>query len=235
MLKLRAQMYRKWSRFLELSLPHRRSVLVQPKLLCSVVLAVTSLATIRLNRVLKALCCRANAKGVLFWLISFNFFVQKSSWSHATLSPWSLLHVARQMRMRWFPDVEVARESGGCSTRWNATTHAALCWQVIGFIDILDVFALDIWLIALRLAIVCASLEFFQSRKFSTKYERFYEWRLIQSFLQGSKANDKTTALIRTPYLRVLGIEIQNSGPGRSDQVQFTPEEERKFKWLVKP
>ncbi|KAI6182812.1 DNA replication licensing factor MCM5 [Aphelenchoides bicaudatus] len=53
-------------------------------------------------------------------------------------------------------------------------------------------------------------------------------------FNKGSKANDNSTALIRTPYLRVLGIEIQNSGPGRSDRVQFTPEEERGFKEFAK-
>lgn len=35
--------------------------------------------------------------------------------------------------------------------------------------------------------------------------------------------------LIRTPYLRVLGIEVQNTGLGKSDKLQFTPEEEREF------
>jgi DNA replication licensing factor MCM5 len=54
-------------------------------------------------------------------------------------------------------------------------------------------------------------------------------------FVKGSKAgDDKTTSLIRTPYLRVLGIEIQNTGHGRSDQVHFTPEEERSFKEFAK-
>lgn len=44
------------------------------------------------------------------------------------------------------------------------------------------------------------------------------------------KVDDKSTSLIRTPYLRVLGIDIQNNGPGRSDRITFTPEEERSFK-----
>ncbi|KAI6178632.1 DNA replication licensing factor MCM5 [Aphelenchoides besseyi] len=48
------------------------------------------------------------------------------------------------------------------------------------------------------------------------------------------KATDKTTSRVRIPYIRALGIEVQNSGPGRYDKVQFTPEEERKFKEFAK-
>ncbi|CAD5210130.1 unnamed protein product [Bursaphelenchus xylophilus] len=51
---------------------------------------------------------------------------------------------------------------------------------------------------------------------------------------QGQKGVDKTMSLIRTPYLRVLGIQVQNKGPGRSDKPVFTPEEEREFQEFAK-
>lgn len=51
---------------------------------------------------------------------------------------------------------------------------------------------------------------------------------------QNQKGVDKTMTLIRTPYLRVLGIEVQNTGPGRSDKLMFTPEEEREFQEFAK-
>jgi len=38
----------------------------------------------------------------------------------------------------------------------------------------------------------------------------------------------------RPPYLRVVGIQVQTSGVGRSDQCEFAPEEERQFKELAK-
>lgn len=39
---------------------------------------------------------------------------------------------------------------------------------------------------------------------------------------------------IRTPYIRVLGIHVETSGPGRADHLHFTPEEERQFRDLAK-
>jgi DNA replicative helicase MCM subunit Mcm2 (Cdc46/Mcm family) len=54
--------------------------------------------------------------------------------------------------------------------------------------------------------------------------------------LLGGKAKagreDKVAGMagIRAPYIRAVGIEVQMSGPGRSDQMQFTSEEERFFK-----
>ncbi|CAD6188497.1 unnamed protein product [Caenorhabditis auriculariae] len=47
------------------------------------------------------------------------------------------------------------------------------------------------------------------------------------------KKADKTLTGIRSPYLRILGIQVETSGPGRSTFEQFTPEEERQFKNLA--
>uniref|UniRef100_A0A8R1DLQ3 DNA replication licensing factor MCM5 n=1 Tax=Caenorhabditis japonica TaxID=281687 RepID=A0A8R1DLQ3_CAEJA len=47
------------------------------------------------------------------------------------------------------------------------------------------------------------------------------------------KGGDKTLQGIRTPYLRVLGVQIETSGPGRTNFTMFTPEEERQFKTLA--
>ncbi|CAI2354673.1 unnamed protein product [Caenorhabditis sp. 36 PRJEB53466] len=51
--------------------------------------------------------------------------------------------------------------------------------------------------------------------------------------LNQKKGGDKTLQGIRTPYLRVLGIQIETSGPGRTNFNVFTPEEERQFKTLA--
>ncbi|EGT56669.1 CBN-MCM-5 protein [Caenorhabditis brenneri] len=51
--------------------------------------------------------------------------------------------------------------------------------------------------------------------------------------LNQKKGGDKTLQNIRTSYLRVLGIQIETSGPGRTNFTQFTPEEERMFKTLA--
>ncbi|VDL65247.1 unnamed protein product [Nippostrongylus brasiliensis] len=57
----------------------------------------------------------------------------------------------------------------------------------------------------------------------------------IKKLLQkGKSGGDKTLTGIRTPYLRVLGIQIEVGGPGRVDFKQFTVEEERNFKELSK-
>lgn len=45
---------------------------------------------------------------------------------------------------------------------------------------------------------------------------------------------DKTLSGIRAPYIRVLGIQVQTSGPGRAELRQFTPEEEKIFQELAK-
>uniref|UniRef100_A0A7E4UXU3 DNA replication licensing factor MCM5 n=1 Tax=Panagrellus redivivus TaxID=6233 RepID=A0A7E4UXU3_PANRE len=50
----------------------------------------------------------------------------------------------------------------------------------------------------------------------------------------GSKAADKAMSGIRLPYLKVTGIHVEMSGSGRTDQWQFTPEEERAFRDLAK-
>jgi DNA replication licensing factor MCM5 len=39
---------------------------------------------------------------------------------------------------------------------------------------------------------------------------------------------------IRAPYIRAIGIQVQSSGPGRADQIEFTPDEEREFRELAK-
>lgn len=36
---------------------------------------------------------------------------------------------------------------------------------------------------------------------------------------------------IRAPYIRVLGVQVETSGSGRTDQIHFTPEEEREFRY----
>uniref|UniRef100_A0A914E9H7 DNA replication licensing factor MCM5 n=1 Tax=Acrobeloides nanus TaxID=290746 RepID=A0A914E9H7_9BILA len=51
---------------------------------------------------------------------------------------------------------------------------------------------------------------------------------------QSGKGVDKSMSGIRTPYIRVLGIHVETSGPGRADQLHFTPEEERQFRDLAK-
>ena len=35
---------------------------------------------------------------------------------------------------------------------------------------------------------------------------------------------------IRVPYIRAIGIEVQMSGLGHTDQMHFTPKEERQFR-----
>lgn len=39
---------------------------------------------------------------------------------------------------------------------------------------------------------------------------------------------------IRAPYLRVVGIQVETSGAGRSDHFHFQPQEERQFADLAK-
>ncbi|KAI1730732.1 MCM2/3/5 family domain-containing protein [Ditylenchus destructor] len=51
---------------------------------------------------------------------------------------------------------------------------------------------------------------------------------------QGGKEPAKTMSGIRTPYLRVIGIQIQTAGVGRADHLQFMPEDERQFRELAK-
>nr|CDJ93428.1 DNA-dependent ATPase MCM domain containing protein [Haemonchus contortus] len=56
----------------------------------------------------------------------------------------------------------------------------------------------------------------------------------IKKLFQKSKGgSDKTLTGIRTPYLRVLGINVEVGGPGRAEFTQFTSEEERNFKELA--
>ncbi|VDM97779.1 unnamed protein product [Thelazia callipaeda] len=47
------------------------------------------------------------------------------------------------------------------------------------------------------------------------------------------KSMDRTLSGIRAPYIRVLGIHVETSGPGRVEQRQFTSEEEKTFKDLA--
>lgn len=54
----------------------------------------------------------------------------------------------------------------------------------------------------------------------------------IKKLIQ-KKGGDKSLQGIRTPYLRVLGIHMETSGPGRTNFTTFTPEEERMFKTLA--
>lgn len=56
----------------------------------------------------------------------------------------------------------------------------------------------------------------------------------IKRVVQKQKGVDRTLSGIRAPYLRVLGIQVQTSGPGRADRLQHTPQEERKFRELAK-
>ncbi|VDK78082.1 unnamed protein product [Litomosoides sigmodontis] len=56
----------------------------------------------------------------------------------------------------------------------------------------------------------------------------------IKRMFQKQKTTDKTLSGIRAPYIRVLGIHVQTSGPGRAEQRQFTVEEEKIFKDLSK-
>ncbi|VDN54320.1 unnamed protein product [Dracunculus medinensis] len=42
--------------------------------------------------------------------------------------------------------------------------------------------------------------------------------------------SEKSMSGIRTPYLRVLGIQTEMSGPGRAGKFTFTPEEQRIFR-----
>ncbi|XP_043190642.1 DNA replication licensing factor mcm5-like [Amphibalanus amphitrite] len=52
---------------------------------------------------------------------------------------------------------------------------------------------------------------------------------------QGAKKQDKGKpgAGIRAPYLRVIGIQINNEGAGRTSTINFTQEEEEKFRALA--
>jgi DNA replication licensing factor MCM5 len=57
--------------------------------------------------------------------------------------------------------------------------------------------------------------------------------RLLGGKKGGGGKEEKTAAGmagIRAPYIRAVGIEVQMSGPGRADQMQFTAQEERQFK-----
>uniref|UniRef100_A0A183E5E0 DNA replication licensing factor MCM5 n=1 Tax=Gongylonema pulchrum TaxID=637853 RepID=A0A183E5E0_9BILA len=56
----------------------------------------------------------------------------------------------------------------------------------------------------------------------------------IKRIFKKQRANDKTLSGIRTPYIRVLGIQVQTCGPGRVERREFTPEEEKFFKDLAK-
>ncbi|KHN74216.1 DNA replication licensing factor mcm-5 [Toxocara canis] len=56
----------------------------------------------------------------------------------------------------------------------------------------------------------------------------------IRTVVPRQKVADKSLLGIRAPYIRVLGIHIKVSGPGRADEVSLTPEEERKFRELSK-
>ncbi|VDN24819.1 unnamed protein product [Gongylonema pulchrum] len=56
----------------------------------------------------------------------------------------------------------------------------------------------------------------------------------IKRIFKKQRANDKTLSGIRTPYIRVLGIQVQTCGPGRVERREFTPEEEKFFKDLSK-
>uniref|UniRef100_A0A915EI53 DNA replication licensing factor MCM5 n=1 Tax=Ditylenchus dipsaci TaxID=166011 RepID=A0A915EI53_9BILA len=51
---------------------------------------------------------------------------------------------------------------------------------------------------------------------------------------QGGKEQNKAMSGIRAPYLRVVGIQVQSSGVGRTDRMTFIPEEERRFRELAK-
>ena len=41
------------------------------------------------------------------------------------------------------------------------------------------------------------------------------------------------SAGIRRPYLRVVGIEVESDGPGRSSQMALTPAEEEELRQLA--
>lgn len=56
----------------------------------------------------------------------------------------------------------------------------------------------------------------------------------IRTMIAKQKVADKSLLGIRAPYVRVLGIHVEMSGPGRADQRSFTPEEEREFRELSK-
>uniref|UniRef100_A0A915PJE3 DNA replication licensing factor MCM5 n=1 Tax=Setaria digitata TaxID=48799 RepID=A0A915PJE3_9BILA len=56
----------------------------------------------------------------------------------------------------------------------------------------------------------------------------------IKRMFQKQKTTDRTLSGIRAPYIRVLGIHVQTSGPGRVEQRQFTIAEEKIFKDLAK-
>ena len=60
----------------------------------------------------------------------------------------------------------------------------------------------------------------------------------IYSIKKGSananKKSDKGTAGVRAPYLRVIGIEVETEGGGRTSRdLRFTPEEEEEFRKLA--
>lgn len=54
--------------------------------------------------------------------------------------------------------------------------------------------------------------------------------KLFQKNRKGG--GDKTLSGIRQPYLRVMGIHVEMSGPGRTEFGRFSPEEERQFRYL---
>ena len=51
-------------------------------------------------------------------------------------------------------------------------------------------------------------------------------------FLQGSR-DKASTAGIRRPYLRVVGIQVDSDGPGRASGAPLAPEEEEELRQLA--
>ena len=51
--------------------------------------------------------------------------------------------------------------------------------------------------------------------------------------IRGKEKSNRVGAGIRKPYIRVLGVEIETGGPGRSMSISFTQEEEEKIRQLA--
>ncbi|CEF68162.1 DNA replication licensing factor MCM5 [Strongyloides ratti] len=59
-------------------------------------------------------------------------------------------------------------------------------------------------------------------------------YSIRKMFSKGSvKENDRTMSGIRIPYLRCLGLDVQISGPGRSEKIHFVLDEEKEFRNLA--
>jgi len=67
------------------------------------------------------------------------------------------------------------------------------------------------------------------------KSKVFLHLDIYSNLKKKSGREEKTAGMagIRVPYIRAIGIEVQMTGLGHTDQMHFTPKEERQFRVLI--